>query len=207
MTGSAGCTEESEDDEAMPEDRRAEVEQPRPTPADADAAAAERQPLQLPAGTPPAANAALATAASVAIRQDAADQRAAALKAQQQRAQDSKTASAGDREGGAAALARVTCSGRSGGAVPDSNAEPARARKEAEDAVSSEDAETDAAGNIPEQEHYVHIPEDERQQLANDFLELMQVHHMHKNVLADAAGLFSLAHSWCDCRMHGVNDM
>ncbi len=153
----------------MPEDRRAEVEQPRPTAADADAVAAQRQPLQLPAGTPPAANAALATAASVAIRQDAADQRAAALKAQRLQAQDAAAASAGDREGGAKVPTQRPGSDGLAGAGPDSGPEPVRDRGEAED------AEVNAEAGALEQEHYVHIPEDERQQLANDFLELMQV--------------------------------
>ena len=167
LMGSAICTEESED-EAMPEDRRAEVEQPRPTPADADAAAAQRQPLQLPAGTPPVANAALATAASVAIRLEAADQRAA-LKAQRQREQDAAAAPAEDRKGGAAVPTQPPGSEGPAGAAADSRAEPARDQGEAEDAGD------DAEGGAPEQEPYVHIPEDERQQLANDFLELMQV--------------------------------
>ena len=189
----------------MPEDRRAEVEQPRPMAADADAAAARRQPLQLPAGTPLAANAALATAASVAIRQDAADQRAA-LMAQRQR--EVIAASAGDGERSTAGPTQLAGSDGSGRAAPDSGAEPARARGVAEDAAGSEDAGVEAGGGGSEQELYVHIPEDERQQLANDFLELMQVLRAcecAERVAMLSQSMFSIQ-SWCEGRLHGMAD-
>ena len=157
----------------MPEDRRAEVEQPRPTTGDADAAAAERQPVQMPAGTPVAANAALATAAAVAIRQDAAEQRAASVRAQKQQARDAAVAAVNEDVGVAEATRRTGSEG-SGGAANGSGTAAAGAASAGADAASDGGGD-DANGTNLEPEKYVHIPEDERQQLANDFLELMQV--------------------------------
>ena len=161
----------------MPEDRRAEVQQPLQGSAEAaDAAAAEAQPVRMPAGTPLAANAALATAAAAAVRQDAAERRRASTEAQH--AQQAETAAAPISLSGNArsegpyqhaAADRDAAASREG-------AEPAGGTPGAGESNAAEGPDgSDDVGNDAEQDPYVHIPDDERRQLANDFLELMQV--------------------------------
>ena len=128
----------------------------------------------MPAGTPVAANAALATAAAIAIRQDAAEQRAASVRAQRRQA-DGPEAAAPDAKDEAVAPTQRDGSDGSGRAAATRGAGPAGAEDDANDAAGEGDGGDAEGGKLEEQELYVHIPEDERQQLANDFFELMQV--------------------------------
>ena len=148
----------TDDDE--PEDRRAEVEQPAQRSDAANTESPAHPAVQMPAGTPAAANAALASAAAAAIRQDEADRLRSPADERKVPAWGGVTEpGAGDQPQAPAAR------------QPPGGAHEAVAAEQTE-ALDGAQSAAEAAGPS-----YVRIPEDERMQLEGDFLELMQVPH------------------------------